>query len=724
MWLSNYANILAGKQSFADRGWEYSLGRNSLNFANRLQAAFQRSLVAGSLTSALNQTAQLPMIKAELGDRWYYAALKDILTGQTRGFWKDSDFLTGKHGVDMLYTDNYDKFISALFKPSTVVDNIVSTTAVRGAFLKAIHEGQSYSEAMRTADDFGRRVMGSREKGTRPLAYESKGLFSRMIHMFQVEAANSWDHIASDLPYEIKEIARTQGKPKAARTLAALIVKALLSTFLLNRLTEETYGGTPAPFDVIGLALNFVASGQGMTTNQYLKTIIDNGLEKLGSGRIFGTEDVDAEFDVGKGLEELGYNVMNDVPLLRNLAGVLGLGDQTVPLPGAGGEFKDTFTAAGDLIKEGANGQTIENLIRAAAKLGAQFVPAGRQLTKTGEGIETVIRGGSYSKKGKLQYPVDSTEDQIRAVLFGKNATNAAQEHWASGENTLTDKQTELVSTMRGWGMSGAEARQVIRDIGGFEADTDPETGKTISGSKKAKVVDYIDGLKLTSDQKDQLYLAQGYAESGLDETPWRAKGGSSGRGKTYSMADQTNLLASPSARMNDQDRELYDMEGHGGNVNLRTRKIVPVTQDNIDTVRGWGMDSEVGDYMTVASQTYRDGERAVVVTPILPDGSLMTQTELDTYMDSLRGSNSYADADDRGIILGVFDEGTWQQNLKESDAFAERIHELHEEREEKRKTSGLKLPSTPKARTPISSGLRLQSTPAAKPSSGGLKLR
>ena len=203
-----------------------------------------------------------------------------------------------------------------------------------------------------------------------------------------------------------------------------------------------------------------------------------------------------------------------------------------------------------------------------------------------------------------------------------------------------------------------------------------------------------------------------------------KKKGGSSGRGKTYSMADQTNLLASPSARMNDQDRELYDMEGHGGNVNLRTRKIVPVTRDNIDTVKGWGMDAEVGDYMTVASQTYRDGERAVVVTPILPDGSLMTQTELDTYMDNLRGSDNYADADERGIILGVFDSGTWQQNLKESDAFAERLHELHEEREEKRKTAGLKLPSTPKARTPISSGLRLQSTPAAKPSSGGLKLR
>ena len=548
MWLSNYANILAGKQSFADRGWEYSLGRNSLNFANRLQAAFQRSLVAGSLSSAMNQMAQLPMIKTELGDRWYYAALKDILTGQTKGFWQDSDFLTTKHGVDMLTTDNYDKFINALFTPSNLVDSLVSTAAVRGKFLKETNAGKSYSEAMRAADDFGRAVMGSREKGTRPLAYESKGLFSRMIHMFQVEAANSWDHIASDLPYEIKEIAKTQGKNKAARTLAALIIKGLLSAFLLNRATEEIYGGTPAPFDVIGLAMNFVASGKGMTTNKYLKTIIDNGLEKLGQDRLLGTEDTETEWNTGNAIEETVYNIMNDVPLARNVAGVLGLGDQTVPLPGAGGEFTDVGTAVKDLIGEGVDAQTIENLIRASVKLGAQFAPAGRQITKTAEGIEAAVKGGSYSKKGKLQYSIDTPEDKARAVLFGKNSTEAAREHWASGEGTMSEKQTDLVSTMRGWGMSGAEARKVISDIGSFEADPDPDKpGKTINGSKKAKVVDYIDGLKqLTSEQKDQLYLAQGYAESGLDETPWNTKGGKSGKGKTYAMADTSKLERAP----------------------------------------------------------------------------------------------------------------------------------------------------------------------------------
>ena len=541
MWVKNWANILAGKQSMADRGWEYSVGRNSLNFANRLQVAFQRSLVAGSLTSALNQTAQLPMIKTELGDRWYIQAALDILRGNTKNFWRDSDFLTGKHGVDMLTTKNWDKFINALYTPSTVVDNIVSTIAVRGAYLKAVNQGQSYSEAMKTADEFGRKVMGSREKGTRPLAYESKGLFSRMIHMFQVEAANSWDHIASDLPYEIKEIAKTQGKGKAVKTLIALLVRGLLSTFLLNRITEEVYGGTPAPFDVIGLAMNFVASGQGMTTNKYLKTIIDNTLEKIGQDRFFDTEDVDTEFDVGKGLEELGYNVMNDVPLLRNLAGVLGWGDQTIPLPGASGEFADMYNAAIDLIQNGNEEKQVENLIRATLKFGFQFFPAGRQITKTGEGVEAVIRGGSYNKKGNLQYPIDETSDKVKAILFGKNATNAAQEHWASGEGTMKEKQTGMVAKLRGQGMTGTQAQDAAKTVKSFSGD-----------NKWNQTVAYIDRLDITDSLKDEMYFYAGYKESTLKNTPWHKSGGGSGKGKTYA---KSGLRLSTPERMETQSK-------------------------------------------------------------------------------------------------------------------------------------------------------------------------
>ena len=51
-------------------------------------------------------------------------------------------------------------------------------------------------------------------------------------------------------------------------------------------------------------------------------------------------------------------------------------------------------------------------------------------------------------------------------------------------------------------------------------ADLD-ENGKTISGSKKVKILDYINGLNLSSYQKDSLYFTFGWAESKLHEAPW-----------------------------------------------------------------------------------------------------------------------------------------------------------------------------------------------------------
>ena len=53
------------------------------------------------------------------------------------------------------------------------------------------------------------------------------------------------------------------------------------------------------------------------------------------------------------------------------------------------------------------------------------------------------------------------------------------------------------------------------------KADVD-KNGKAISGSKKEKVLDYIDKLPLSKAQKDSLYYALGWAESTIREAPWR----------------------------------------------------------------------------------------------------------------------------------------------------------------------------------------------------------
>lgn len=55
----------------------------------------------------------------------------------------------------------------------------------------------------------------------------------------------------------------------------------------------------------------------------------------------------------------------------------------------------------------------------------------------------------------------------------------------------------------------------------GTKADKDEE-GKTVSGSAKSKVTDYIDALRgYTDEQKDYMYLLLGYAESTIDDAPW-----------------------------------------------------------------------------------------------------------------------------------------------------------------------------------------------------------
>ena len=52
-------------------------------------------------------------------------------------------------------------------------------------------------------------------------------------------------------------------------------------------------------------------------------------------------------------------------------------------------------------------------------------------------------------------------------------------------------------------------------------ADVDA-SGKAISGSKKAKVLAYINSMSLSARQKDSIYYAFGWAQSTISEAPWR----------------------------------------------------------------------------------------------------------------------------------------------------------------------------------------------------------
>ena len=600
-WLDDYANKLAGKQLFNDRNTEKEFGRMSLNIPKKLVNAFARANVAGNLSSALNQTAQLPMIAGELGPKYVAEAIGDIIKGETKGDFADrSDFLTEKHGIDNLTSTKGDKFTAALFWPLEQVDYLVSSIAVRGKYRKELAEGKSEKDALRAADRWGRDMMGSRSKGTAPLTFQSKTVIAQMVNLFQVEALNSWEHVTQDLfGPGLREMEEKLGKKEASRRLAGIIVGTLLGAFILNRVDEELYGGTPAQFDVLGLLTGFLASGNGLSTNEQLGVWVDDVWQKMTGERLFGTDEDagNGKFNLAAAAEDTIYNISNDIPYARNVAGVFGVGDQTLPMPDIYGTAKGIGSAVSDAVSGDTEGFGSE-IMRQLMGLAGDTLPGGRQLEKSAQGIEALARGGSYQGSGdskRLQYPVNSPlEDPfeaLRAALFGKNALSESRVYWAEGGKALSVSQTRTYQELVDMGADREVVYEAIqkwrkidkddsltdgeREAAQFElvrklkltneqkerlhddlsrssrsyaaaqeaqkqgisaeayakykdatadltADKD-ENGKTINGSKKAKVLDAINKMQLSKKQKDWMYLDAGYSEKDIGKAPWNS---------------------------------------------------------------------------------------------------------------------------------------------------------------------------------------------------------
>ncbi|MFR6535975.1 MAG: LPD23 domain-containing protein [Oscillibacter sp.] len=507
-WLDDYANKLAGKQLFNDRSMEREVGRMSLNVGRKLVSTFARANVAGNLSSALNQTAQLPMIAGELGPKYVAEAIGDIASGKAKGDFADrSDFLTEKRGIRYLTSTKGDKFTAALFWPLERMDYLVSSIAVRGKYRKELAEGKSEKDALRAADRWGRDMMGSRSKGTAPLTFQSKNLISQMVNLFQVEALNSWEHVTQDLfGPGLREMEEKLGKKEASRRLAGIIVGTLLGAFILNRVDEELYGGTPAQFDVLGLLTGFLASGNGLSTNEQLGVWVDDVWQKMTGERLFGTDEDagNGKFNLAAATEDTIYNVSNDVPYVRNVSGLLGLGDQTLPMP----DIYGTAKGIGSAVSDAASGDTEgfgSEIMRQLIGIAGDTLPGGRQLEKTAQGAETMARGGTYKGSGdneRLQYAVNPDFSTVlQAMLFGRNALSEARDFYAANDGGLSASQTRTYQELVDMGAD----REVVYDAIQKWRKIDKDDSLT-DGEREAAQFELVRKLKLTNEQKERLH--------------------------------------------------------------------------------------------------------------------------------------------------------------------------------------------------------------------------
>lgn len=268
-----------------------------------------------------------------------------------------------------------------------------------------------------------------------------------------------------------------------------------------------------------------------------------------------------------------------------------------------------------------------------------------------------------------------------------KKFKEAADEYKASMETALArmvDLQEEAIKLRNALNPDDPESAGLIRELDlaldRIAALQDPEAARNsifgrffdaeadLTNEKIAEFNAYLKQLGLITEDipKDELAdMLRNTGDAAEDE------------------ADKIKGLIDVLDKFGVESKEIY---AHGGNVDLLDRRVVEVTNANLGKVQTHDANAQVGDRMTVLSKTIQHGEAALVVTPILPNGEILSDAELDKYVEKVvkaakkDKSTNYQAYDQKGVFLGVFgDHATFEKNNEEAEQFAERLHEIHE---------------------------------------------
>ncbi len=490
-WLDDYTNNIAGKQTSFDRAFEYNIGRKTLNLGKRLNNTYSAAVIVGNLSSAFNQTVQLPFALTECGIRNMTRAFVDMLPGsdrlnKTAEFDKKSTFLAGKRGVDYASERAWNEKVTAAGgKFFETVDMAVTRLILRAKYYQVTETNPNigFDAAIREADRYISAMVGNRMKGAKPVLFNQKNVITRTLAAFQLEQLNFAEYVARDVPAKYRAYYKAHGTHATVRKIARELISALINVFVFNRLAELLYGQTPAAGDALGILVDSLGAGWNLTGNDFLLTLADDLCRTMTGERKLGTKER-GDFSTQNALGTFGDEVGDDVPLVNNILAMLGVTNSKLPLP----QIKAvTKAASGDF--KGAAAQIPSDL--------ATWVPFGSQVKKTARGVKLIADKGMYSSSGKLMFASDMNMwDSIRAVLFGPTANEEYRESFFGGRY-LSAKETALWQQMRAAGGKPEESFDALQDVynaGAAVREADPDAP---SAEVKAAKVEKIDNLPL-----------------------------------------------------------------------------------------------------------------------------------------------------------------------------------------------------------------------------------
>ena len=553
--LRNSTNNLAGKKSTADRSMEYATNRKVYSTMTNLSNRVSGNMVVGSISSALTNFIPITQSWGQVNPVSSLRAVGDVVRSAFRndGMVEKSDFMTNRLlNEENLNQTGWDKASNVAGGLMNIFDHFTTEVVWRSKYIENMDSGMSESEAIHDADVFAENVMAGRSRGNMPTIYNSKNPITKMLTAFQLEVGNQYGYMFKDLPQDV-------GKENIGK-LTAGYAKMFIGAYVYNALFSKLTG-RDAAFDPIGILedllkdlgfggddeeeeVDILGAVQGLGENILQEVPYVGGL--LGGGRIpissalpydsitkmvTGTMTDIAEKD----WENLTNEWLNPVYYLALPFG----GGQLKKTNEGLGMFSDDHPVSGSYTASGNLRFPVEDtpLNRVQAALFGQYAsenareyfdndyaPLKEKQIQEYIDVDIPIKDYWEYREGlKKQETLEDKFDYIAGLDLPVEKKNILINNVVDRKDEVDLEGYEDFSSLEEFDFANKypDRYAVAKSVGGYssyktyaealsdiKADKDAN-GKTVTGSRKEKVIQYINGLNADYETKIILYKSE-----------------------------------------------------------------------------------------------------------------------------------------------------------------------------------------------------------------------
>ena len=543
--LNEEANMLAGKTALIDRGLEGIIGRRGMTFLDTVNRQVGSNMVGFNISSSLTNFLPVAQAFAKTNKFDFTKAFAQTVSGKissifgkSDGFTENSPVVIRRKGADRFYRTPWQKAGDAGYVLMSAVDDISTELIARTKYNELTRKGMDEQAAHFETDKWVSRLLGDRSIGQQPQLFNSKtlGVFTK----FQLEVRNQLDSQFYDTIQEAKVSAEDienglARNAKIAAKVTSTFAQLAVAQHLYGKAFESVAGYNPA-FDIISTLSTVFGFDDEEDSEDTVLDNIEQGflalLEDLPYTSTFtgGRIPISSALPVKEvitGVDEYG----NEKSRLKTL----GEAAPYYVLPGGYGQIKKTAAGLGMFSDEhpvtgsytdGGNlrfpvEDTPAN--RAQAAIFGQYAsenareyfdndwaPLNEKQIQEFVDVDVPIREYREIREGltglskleeKLDYIAGLDLPIDKKNILANNATTRKEpidltnyEDFSSLEEfDFANKQPEKYAFAKSVG--GYAAYQTYSDeLYDIKADKDA-AGKSISGSRKEKVIQYINNL-------------------------------------------------------------------------------------------------------------------------------------------------------------------------------------------------------------------------------------